>query len=254
MNNIITPFKKVSKITYISIITCWIFVLFCFWNINAIGLIPKPIDVLNSIFDIISRKDFMDDFISSIWLTIVAMGIGSIIASILGYLYTIELFKPVIIFIGKLRFLTLTGLIFVFTQVSNDATNLKYLLLEFGLIPFFTCSMVSVITSIKRENIELCSTLRMNKWETLLEVVIIGNLHQLVNIIKQNFAICWLMITTVEGVNMSGGGLGTMLIKSTKYFNKMSDVFAILIIIFIIGIISDIILSKVSKLIFPYLR
>ena len=43
----------------------------------------------------------------------------------------------------------------------------------------------------------------------------------LFEVMRQNFAISWMMITMVEGYAMSEGGIGTMMIKSNKY---LSDV------------------------------
>jgi NitT/TauT family transport system permease protein len=68
---------------------------------------------------------------------------------------------------------------------------------------------------------------------------------------RQNFAIAWMMITMVEGLNMSEGGLGTMLIKSNKYID-LGTVFAILVIIFTIGICFDYLLKQLRSWFFPY--
>jgi len=68
---------------------------------------------------------------------------------------------------------------------------------------------------------------------------------------RQNFAIAWMMITMVEGLSMSEGGLGTMLIKSNKYID-LGKVFALLFIILMIGILFDYLLSKIRVWLFPY--
>jgi NitT/TauT family transport system permease protein len=91
----------------------------------------------------------------------------------------------------------------------------------------------------------------MNNWQALLEVVIIGRLDQVFEVMRQNFAIAWMMITMVEGLNMSEGGLGTMLIKSNKYID-LGTVFAILVIIFGMGICFDYLLKQLRNWFFPY--
>ena len=85
----------------------------------------------------------------------------------------------------------------------------------------------------------------------LYEVVIKGKLHLVLEVIRQNFAIAWMMITSVEGICMSEGGLGTMMIKSNKYL-KMDDVFGVLIVILILGIIFDYLFDVMKVWIFPY--
>jgi NitT/TauT family transport system permease protein len=70
---------------------------------------------------------------------------------------------------------------------------------------------------------------------------------------RQNFAIAWMMITMVEGLSMSEGGLGTMLIKSNKYID-LGTVFSILIIIFVVGIFFDFLLGQLRYWLFPYTK
>ena len=147
----------------------------------------------------------------------------------------------------------MTGLIFLFTLLTSNGSNLKLSLLIFGIVPFFVTSLLSIIDSINEQEYELCKTLRMNNWQTLLEVVIIGRLDQVIEVMRQNFAIAWMMITMVEGLNMSEGGLGTMLIKSNKYID-LGTVFAVLIIIFVMGVCFDFLLAKIRVWFFPYAK
>ena len=137
--------------------------------------------------------------------------------------------------------------------MTQDCHQLKLSLLIFGIVPFFVTSLLSIIESINVQEYELCKTLRMNNWRTLYEVVIVGRLDMVFEVMRQNFAIAWMMITMVEGLSMSEGGLGTMLIKSNKYID-LSTVFAILVIIFAVGIFFDFILKKVRFWLFPYTK
>ena len=181
------------------------------------------------------------------------MGISIIIALVVCYLSLIPFFNPIAKFIIKCRYLTLTGLIFLFTLLTSNGSNLKLSLLIFGIVPFFVTSLLSIIDSINEQEYELCKTLRMNNWQTLLEVIIIGRLDQVIEVMRQNFAIAWMMITMVEGLSMSEGGLGTMLIKSNKYID-LGTVFAVLIIIFIMGVFFDFTLAKIRSWFFPYTK
>lgn len=52
---------------------------------------------------------------------------------------------------------------------------------------------------------------------------------------------------------MSEGGLGAMLIKSNKYID-LATVFAILVIIFLIGVCFDYILGALRFWLFPYTK
>ena len=133
----------------------------------------------------------------------------------------------------------------------KDGHNIKLSLLLFGIIPYFVTSFLAYVNDISRKEYELCYSLKFNSWRTLYEVVIRGKLHFVLEVIKQNFAIAWMMITSVEGICMAEGGLGSMMIKSNKYL-KIDDVFAILTIILLVGIIFDYLFSVIKVWAFPY--
>jgi sulfonate transport system permease protein len=84
-------------------------------------------------------------------------------------------------------------------------------------------------------------------------VIIIGKADQVFDILRQNFAISWLMITMVEGLSMSEGGIGTLLIKYNK-FNDLTHVLALQLVIFIIGLCFDYLLGTLRRWLFPYTK
>jgi NitT/TauT family transport system permease protein len=142
-------------------------------------------------------------------------------------------------------------LIFVFTLLTKDGSQLKLSLLVFGIVPFFVTSFLSVIVNINQQEYQLCKTLGYNNSQTLYEVIIVGKADQVFEILRQNFAISWLMITMVEGLSMSEGGIGTLLIKYNKY-NDLTNVLALQLVIFIIGLCFDYLLGTMRHWLFPY--
>jgi ABC-type nitrate/sulfonate/bicarbonate transport system permease component len=205
------------------------------------------------VLEIIQTGNFWDNFFASLMLTLKGMFIALFIALLVSYISLVPFFRPLAKFVIKCRYLTLTGLIFAFTLLTSDGSQLKLSLLLFGIVPFFVTSLLSVIDGIDKQEFELCATLGMKKWRTLWEVVIVGRLDQVLEVMRQNFAISWMMITMVEGLSMSEGGLGTLLIKSNKYID-LTTVFAILLIIFLIGVFFDYILGALRYWLFPYTK
>ncbi len=247
------PFGVVSKSKMMLLVFIQIAFVLALWQWLGGGLIPSPGKISLRILEIIKSGDFWDNFLMSLTLTLKGMFIALIIALAISYLSLVPFFRPLAKFVIKCRYLTLTGLIFLFTLLTSDGSQLKLSLLLFGIVPFFVTSFLSVIDGIDRQEFELCSTLGMNKWRTLWEVIIIGRLDQVFEVMRQNFAIAWMMITMVEGLSMSEGGLGTLLIKSNKYID-LSTVFAILAIIFLIGVFFDYILGALRFWLFPYTK
>ncbi|MBL0741976.1 ABC transporter permease [Chryseolinea lacunae] len=254
IRKIFSPLTQIKGRTSITLVVMEATAALVAWELfGQHGLIPTPSKILMAAWKIVTSAFFADNLFSSLALTFTGMGISIVVALLVSYLSLIPVFAPVARFIVKCRYLTLTGLIFLFTLLTQDGHQLKLSLLIFGIVPFFVTSLLSIIDAINVQEYELCKTLRMNNWQTLWEVVIVGRLDQVFEVMRQNFAIAWMMITMVEGLSMSEGGLGTMLIKSNKYID-LGTVFAILVIIFALGVFFDSVLKHLRHWLFPYTK
>jgi NitT/TauT family transport system permease protein len=69
--------------------------------------------------------------------------------------------------------------------------------------------------------------------------------------IRQNLAIVWMMLISVESILMAAGGLG-FLIKNSDKSGNQGRVIALQIIILLIGITLDFLLTYLRKLIFRF--
>jgi ABC-type nitrate/sulfonate/bicarbonate transport system permease component len=248
---IFLPFESLNSTIYTLIIITEIIIGVYFWSNMTSNVVPSPAKVFHSFFNIIGRKEFINNVIQSIFLTIQGIGYSMIVALTFAYLSPIGVIKPIANLLSKFRYLTATGVTYVLVTISPNSHDIKMMLLLFGIIPFFTTSLLSIIADINKQEFELCKTMRMNRWEILWEVVIIGRLHLVFETMRQNFAIAWMMITMVEGIAMNEGGLGVMLITSARVLD-MGNVFVILLIILCLGIVFDFLLKSLSSTLFPY--
>lgn len=247
------PFGEIDKKTRLAVIVFWIVLFMGLFQIYHSPVIPSPLKILGNLGRMVDSKDFYDNLLASLVTTLQAMSYSIIVTLVVVYLSTIQFFKPLAEFISKCRYLTLTGLVFVFTMISNNISELKTYLLMFGIIPFFVTSFLSVIDNAPVEEKWKGYVNRLNRWETLYEVTIVGKLDMLFEVMRQNFAISWMMITMVEGYAMTEGGVGTLLIKGNKYLD-LSQVFAILIVVLVLGLVFDYALGTLRKMLFPYIQ
>lgn len=251
MKKILQPFASISKQNFMIMIAIQVVITLLVWHTLSNGLIPKPAKVAGAFVHLLGTKLLLDNVLVSLLLTLKAMLYSILITLVFAYLSVIPFFKSVALFIVKCRYLTLTGLIFIFTLLTQDGSSLKLSLLVFGIVPFFVTSFLSVIVRINPQEYELCKTLGYNDWQTLYEVIVVGKADQVFEILRQNFAISWLMITMVEGLSMSEGGIGTLLIKYNKY-NDLTNVLALQLVIFVIGLCFDYLLGSLRRWLFPY--
>jgi len=253
MKKIFSPFGKVSRQSLYVIIGLQVMLFLMLWQIISNGLIPAPLKVAKAFLHLLSTGILLDNILVSLLLTIKALFYSIVITLFFTYLSVIPFFKSLAEFLVKCRYLTLTGLIFIFTLLTKDGNQLKLSLLVFGMVPFFVTSFLSVIVSTNKQQYELCKTLGYNNWQTLYEVIIVGKADQVLEILRQNFAISWLMITLIEGLNMSEGGIGALLIKYNKY-NDLTNVLALQLVIFLVGLGFDFLMGKMRKWLFPYTK
>jgi len=253
MKKIFQPFGKISRQAFILMMIAQVIIAVTMWHAGSNGLIPSPFKVKIAFLHLLGTKLLWDNVLVSLGLTMQAMLYSILITLLFAYLSVMPFFKSIAQFIVKCRYLTLTGLIFIFTLLTKDGSQLKLSLLVFGIVPFFVTSFLAVIINIDKQQYELCRTLGYNNWQTLYEVIIIGKAEQVLEILRQNFAISWLMITLVEGLSMSEGGIGTLLIKYNKY-NDLTNVIALQMVIFLIGICFDYLLGAMREWLFPFTK
>jgi NitT/TauT family transport system permease protein len=214
------------------------------------NIFPTPIKVLNGFGELWSNG-LMVHLFSSIALCFQGVFYSVIISMVLAYSTTIPLFNTWGNFISKLRFLPLAGITFYITILITDARQIQVWVLVVFMTTYLVTSLIQMIKDIPEEEINHARTLGCNRWETLWEVVIKGRIDYVFELVRQNLAIVWMMLVTVESILIAAGGLG-VLIKNSDRVGDTGAVIAAQIVIIFVGVFIDFILVKLRKLIFRY--
>jgi NitT/TauT family transport system permease protein len=85
----------------------------------------------------------------------------------------------------------------------------------------------------------------------LWEVVVKGRIDHVIEVIRQNLAIVWMMLVTVESILVAAGGLGFLIKNSDKFMNH-GRIIALQIVILAVGLSIDFTLSFLRKAFFRY--
>jgi len=250
--NLFQPFGKISKVQRNILLVFWVLFIFFIASLSKSQIFPSPTKILITFITIIQEKDIWENFMSSLMFILKGISYALILTMIICYSSRIPFFEPLSYIITKLRYLTFAGVVFLFTMISNTTSDLKTYLLLFGIVPYFTTSFLSILNGISESEINKNFVNRMNRWEALKETVIVGKIDMLLEVLRQNYAIAWMMITMVEAKAMNEGGIGTMLIKSDKYLGKLDLVFAILLFVLIVGIFFDWLIGWIRLTLFEY--
>jgi len=121
----------------------------------------------------------------------------------------------------------------------------------FGIRAFFLTSMVDIVASVPTEKLDHARTLRMSDWRVVWEVVILGQMDLAFDALRQNAAIGWMMLTMVEGIARSEGGIGALLIDQNKHFH-LAGIIAVQAVFLVAGFFQDAFLAWLKSVLVPF--
>ena len=217
----------------------------------ASGTIPTPGEVLSALTSLWNERGLFDQLSSSLALNLEAIAWSTAITLVLAYGTVVPALRPVVAGITKLRFTGMVGWGFVLTLATSTGHQLKLWMLVFGMTPFFLTAMAAVVADLPRERFDHARTLGMTEWRVVWEVVIRGTADQMLETLRQNAAMGWMMLTMVEGVVRSEGGIGTMLLNENKHL-RLDAVFALIAVVLIVGVVQDYALRRLRRAVCPY--
>jgi len=253
MMKFITPFEKIPKSNKTIILLGWIILLIAIWFIGTSGekhLFPSPSQVFTGFSDLYNEGLVVHIF-NSLKLCLLSIFLAVIISMLLAYSWPIPLLKPISEFVTKFRFLPFTGLSFYVALVVHEARNMQIWIMVIFLTTFLTTSLIAVIKDIPEEEFDHAKTLKCSRWEVLWQVIVLGRLDYVIDVIRQNLAITWMMLVTVESIVVASGGLGFLIKNSDKFMNH-GRIIALQIIILLIGLGLDAGINFLRKAIFRY--
>lgn len=221
------------------------------WNAAPSAILPSFAEIITAL-----QRQWQQgagqELATSFQLNVVALAWSSLIALGLSYLTVLPVFRPIVAALSKSRFLSLTGFSLIFTSVFlMTGRQVKVALMVMGITGFYITSMASVIATIPKEQFDHARTLRMGEWRVVWEVVILGTVDKAFEVLRQNAAIGWIMLTMVEGIVRSEGGLGVLLMTENKYF-RLADMFALQLLIVIVGMMQDYFIGWLRRFLCPY--
>lgn len=245
-----SPNGNTSKTTMKIIGLFWLAAFIVAWRLYPSVLIPNPLAVLQAMKEL-WLEGIAFEFATSFKLNLEALAISSAISLALAYLTVLPGARYVVLAVSKGRFLGLAGFTFLFTVMFGGGHTLKLTLLVFGMSVFFVTAMASEVAAIPKEQFDHARTLRMSEWRVVGEVVILGKMDAAFEIMRQNAAMGWMMLSMVEGIVKGEGGLGAMLHAQNKHF-RMEEVFAIQAMIAMIGVAFDYSIGLARRLVCPW--
>ena len=237
-----------------NLVIVWIGLLLAVWFFNPIKALPFPREVLRAfghMWSAAGAQGLLYNIYVTLKLNIVGLGYAAIISLAIAYLSVIPIFQPVNKMVQWLRYIPIVGFNLVFLTLFTIGWPMKVAMLTTGMSFFLVTSMTAVIASVPRMKYELAKVLGYNDWHVFYSVIVRPTLPEMIDMIAQNAAIGWVMITAIETYNRTEGGIGSQ-IYAYSSTNNLAEVYAYLLIIGVIAAAEDWLFKLIKRLMFPY--
>lgn len=247
------PFEVVAHNQRLLIVGIWVLLLMVWWFISSAGqkhLFPTPGQVWDGLQSLYN-EGLVVHIGSSLALCAKATLLSVLVSLFIVYLSPLPALRPIALMFSRLRYLPLTGITFYLAILVSNARTMQVGVLFIFMSLYFITSLLAVLKDIPADEIDHARSLKCSRWEVLWEVVIKGRFDYVIDVLRQNLAITWMMLVTVESILVAAGGLGVLIKNSDKFMNH-GRIVALQLVILLVGLLLDWFLQVLRKSLFKY--
>ncbi|MCP3929036.1 MAG: ABC transporter permease subunit [Bacteroidetes bacterium] len=237
------------------------FVLILIWFVFTVGenpilhnsILPSPLKVLSSYSELYSDNDLIKNTCRSLGLNLA------------GYFEAIAIALPVGFIIGlfplfrgafqrqvdAFRYVPLTAVTGLFIIWFGLGIPMKTHFLAFGILIYLLPIVVQRIDEVNDVYLKTVFTLGASSWQTIKTVYIPSVISRLSDDIRVLTAISWTYIIIAESLG-NEGGIGALIWRVGQRQGRVDKVFALLIVIIVIGIMQDKLFTYLDREFFPH--
>ena len=221
------------------------------WISNS--LLPSPVEVITSLGELYSENNLLSNLLYSLYLNLAGYLLAVLIAIPVGFLIGLfPLFKALFSRnVDALRFVPLTAVTGLFIAWFGLGSSMKVAFLAFGIIVYLLPVVVQRVLEVEEVYEQTAYTLGATKWQRITSVFIPAVLSRISDDIRVLVAISWTYIIVTEVVNANSGGIGALAFKMARQ-SQIDKVFAILLVIIIVGFLQDLLFKLIDRLLFEF--
>jgi NitT/TauT family transport system permease protein len=230
----------------VALIACSVLVPLVGWvAVSATGTVPEqflpsPGAVWEAGLEMARSGTLATDTWASVQRILIGFGLAIVVSVPLGLVMGgfqagQALFEPVV---GLLRYLPASAFIPLLTIWLGIGEPSKVMLLFIGTVFFNTLMTADVVRQVPAALVDVSYTLGARRGEVLRKVVVPHALPGMLDAIRVNAAAAWNFVVVAELIN-SEQGLGYRIARSQRFLAS-DRIFAILVVIAVIGVVIDI--------------
>lgn len=221
------------------------------WARSGWELLPGPVQLIDALVRLWTRDGLGSALVSSWRASAEALALATAFSALLAYGSLVPVLRPVAVAVSKGRFLGLGGLSFFFLLAFGGGHGLKVSLLVAGMTVFLVTGLLAELEAIPQERFDHARSLGLGPVRTSWEVAVLGTADRALDLVRQNAAIGWTMLTLVEGLTRSEGGVGALLLNHSRHLH-LAEVLALQGVVLAVGLVQDGLLGLLREWCCPY--
>lgn len=232
--------------------------LFLIWSIITYGglipplFLPSPSQVFQGTLRLFIHEGFTADIFFSVYRIVIGFFVGAIVAIPLGILIgrsqtTKLLVEPLISFLRYMPAAAFVPLAILWLGIGDIE---KMFIIFIGTFPYLTLLVADIVINVEPSFIQVARTFGADQYKILRNVIIPSALPGIWDALRIMFGIGWTYIIVAELV-AARSGIGHVIIEAQRYL-LTSNIITGLIVIGLLGLVTDQIFKYTYQKFFPY--
>lgn len=214
--------------------------------------LPTPKDVFSSLLTLLFKGSLLADILASVSRILLGFLLSAIVAFPLGIALAISrrtqaFLEPLVAFVRYIppsAFIPLAILWFGIGEVEKVA------ILFLGVAPYLALLVADTVLGTRKEFLDAALTLGASKRQLITSIIVPNALPGIWDASRIMIGAGWTFIIIAEIVGASSG-LGHLAIESQRFL-RTDHVFAVIVVIGLLGLATDAFFQKSYKLLFPW--
>lgn len=249
---------KISKLHYVVLAISGLLVFLLLWSIVSYsGLVkefflPSPTKVLSAMMSLLKEGTLLTDISASVYRILLGF-LASLLVSLplgiaLGVSRRFEAFtEPLIAFIRYIPPSAFIPLAIIWFGIGESE---KVVILFLGIAPYLTLLIADIVANTRRDLVDTALTLGANRKQIIAKVIVPSSLPGIWDSFRIMIGAAWTFVIIAEIVGASSG-LGHLMIESQRFL-RTDSIFAAIVVIGVLGLITDYFFKITYKVFFPW--
>jgi NitT/TauT family transport system permease protein len=219
------------------------------------SFLPNPIEVIKSFVPLQNEEMLIGNVLVSFYKVTVGFILAIIVAFPLGiFMGSFPVVKSFINpFLGPLRYLPIAGIVPLFIFWFKIGNLMQIMVLFVGIFVYLLPLVIESVENVSQTYIDTANTLGAKPKNIIWNILVPSSLPTIFEAVRVMNGIGWTYIMLAEIVSIDGfGGIGYLASRAQGRLYNLNYLFAILIIILIIGVLSDFGLRKLNDYLFKW--